>query len=96
MKIESTLPPEKALDTPIYSVGLIARQEGVPVSQIQYVLRSRPTIKPSHRAGNIRLFTGRQYLEIRSALAGIANCQLLRGGKVSKESVLCSRSTREI
>lgn len=45
-----------AMQTPtIHSVGTLARLFDVPVSRIQYIVRSRD-IQPAGIAGNVRLF----------------------------------------
>jgi hypothetical protein len=40
------------LNTP----GKVAQQLGVPVHRVQYVLRSRPHLRPAATAGRLRLF----------------------------------------
>jgi hypothetical protein len=62
--------PEAALNVPVFSAGMMAQKEGVPIHAVQYLLRSRQ-IKATRKVGNIGLFTGQQFLDIRSALADI-------------------------
>jgi hypothetical protein len=40
------------LNTP----GKVAQQLGVPIHRVQYVLRSRPHLRPAATAGRLRLF----------------------------------------
>ena len=55
------------LDTP----GKIATKLGVPLHRVTYVLNSRPHIKPTARAGTLRLFDQSTVEAIRSELAKI-------------------------
>jgi hypothetical protein len=56
---------------PILSVGDIARQHGVSLHRVLYVIRSRD-IRPAGMAGNARLFTPADAERIGSELRRIA------------------------
>jgi DNA-binding transcriptional MerR regulator len=53
------------------TVGEIARRLGVPLHRVEYVIRSR-AIRPSVRAGNLRVFTEADVQHIASELRRIA------------------------
>lgn len=38
------------------TVGVLARELGVPIYRVAYILRTRPHITPAARAGHARLF----------------------------------------
>ena len=59
--------PIPQLDTP----GQIARDEGVPLYRVTYVLNTRPHIQPVAKAGNLRLFDRHAVQQIREELAKI-------------------------
>ena len=48
--------------------GVIARELGVSLHRVQYVLRTRPYISPSARAGRLRLFDREAVAMIRHEL----------------------------
>lgn len=48
--------------------GVIAQELGEPLHRVQYVLRTRPFIAPSARAGRLRLFDLEAVARIRHAL----------------------------
>jgi len=58
---------EPQLRTP----GLIARELGEPLHRIQYLLRTRNHIRPSARAGNVRLFDREAVSQLRHELNAI-------------------------
>ena len=62
-----TAQPIPKLRTP----GVIANELGEPLHRIQYVLRTRPYIMPSARAGRFRLFDRDAVAMIRHALNSI-------------------------
>ena len=45
--------------TTVHPVGDIARQHGVSIHQVEYVIRARD-IQPTGKAGNARIFTRKQ------------------------------------
>jgi DNA-binding transcriptional MerR regulator len=58
------------LQTPMPTVGEIARRLGVPVHRVEYVVRSR-NIRPGGRAGNCRVFTEEDVVRITAELRQI-------------------------
>lgn len=48
--------------------GVIARELGEPLHRVLYVLRTRPFITPSARAGRLRLYDRQAVAMIRHAL----------------------------
>jgi hypothetical protein len=56
--------PPPTLRTP----GVIARELGQPLHRVLYVLRTRPFIAPSARAGRLRLYDLAAVARIRHAL----------------------------
>ncbi len=63
----TTAPTLPRLRTP----GVIARQLGEPLSRVQYVLRTRPHIKPTALAGRLRLYDRRAVAMVRHELNSI-------------------------
>ena len=59
-----TAQPIPKLRTP----GVIAHELGEPLHRVQYVLRARPYIVPSARAGRLRLYDRNAVAMIRYAL----------------------------
>ncbi len=59
-----TAQPIPRLRTP----GVIARELGEPLHRVQYILRTRPFIAPSARAGRFRLYDKQAVAMIRHAL----------------------------
>ena len=55
----------------LLTIGRIAAEEGEQVRRIQYVLSTRPHIKPVALAGNARLFDSAAVQQIRDALDDI-------------------------
>ena len=51
--------------------GVVARELGEPLHRVLYVLRTRPAISPSARAGRFRLYDRQAVDMIRQALDGI-------------------------
>jgi hypothetical protein len=51
--------------------GVIARELGQPLHRVLYILRTRPYIAPSARAGRLRLFDLDAVAMIRQALNGV-------------------------
>jgi hypothetical protein len=51
---------------------VIARELGVPLGRVLYVLASRPHIKASARAGVLRLFNNHAVAQVRHELNAIA------------------------
>ena len=58
--------------------GVVARELGVPLHRVQYVLRTRG-IMPAARAGRLRLLDGKAVGAIRDALAGMGRKGAPRG-----------------
>ena len=59
--------PVARLRTP----GVLAAELGVPLHRVEYVLQSRPHIKPSARAGRLRLYDREAVALIRHELNAI-------------------------
>ncbi len=59
--------PVARLRTP----GVLAAELGVPLHRVEYVLQSRPHIKPSARAGRLRLYDHEAIALIRHELTAI-------------------------
>lgn len=55
--------------------GRIATESGVPVHRVLYVLRTRRYIRPSARAGTLRLFDRAALAVIRDELTAIEACR---------------------
>jgi len=55
--------------------GVVARELGEPLHRVDYVLRTRPEIRPTARAGRLRLFDLAGVEAIREALADIDHRQ---------------------
>ena len=53
------------------TVGTIARELGVALHRVEYVLRTRPHIQPTARAGRVRLYDKDALAMIRHALNAI-------------------------
>ena len=51
--------------------GIIARELGSPLSRVLYVLNSRQHIRPSARAGTLRLFDRQGVAQVRHELNAI-------------------------
>jgi len=51
--------------------GVLATDLGVPLHRVEYVLQSRPHIKPSARAGCLRLYDREAMALIRHELSAI-------------------------
>ncbi len=51
--------------------GVLAAELGVPLHRVKYVLQSRPHIKPSARAGRLRLYDRQAVALIRHELNAI-------------------------
>ena len=62
-----TARPVVRLRTP----GVLAAELGVPLHRVEYVLQSRPHIKPSARAGCLRLYDHKAVALIRYELNAI-------------------------
>jgi hypothetical protein len=60
--------------------GRIAERLGVPLPKVLYVLASRPHIRPSARAGCLRLFDRHAVAQIRHELTAIAARRSAKGG----------------
>jgi hypothetical protein len=58
--------------------GRIADELGVPLPRVLYVLSARPHIRPSARAGCLRLFDRHAVAQVRQELTAI---DARRGGK---------------
>lgn len=50
------------------TVGVLAAALGQPVHRVEYVLRTRPHIRPSARAGRLRLFDREALAQLRYEL----------------------------
>jgi hypothetical protein len=55
----------------LITAGLIAQELNEPLHRIQHVLRSRKHIKPSARAGTLRLYARRAIAMVRHELNAI-------------------------
>ena len=53
------------------TTGVVAGELGVGLPRVQYVLRTRPHIKPSAKAGNLRVFDWRAVAMIRHEISAI-------------------------
>lgn len=69
-----TLPPH--LRTP----GVLARDLGEPLHRVNYILQTRPHIRPAARAGRLRLYDRDPVALIRHELNAIDARQARRGG----------------
>jgi len=69
--------PEPALNT----AGRIAQTLGVPLHRILYILRSRKHIRPTARAGRLRLYNLASIASIRHELNAIDARQSAREGE---------------
>ena len=58
---------EPSLRTP----GVIAQILRQPLHRVQYILNTRPHIRPAARAGRVRLYDGRAVEAVRAELARI-------------------------
>jgi len=67
------------------TAGRIASELGEPLARVLYILRTRPHIRPSARAGTIRLFDKRAVAMIRHEMNTIAARRLGRQGAVHAE-----------
>lgn len=56
-----TAPPVARMLTP----GIIAREVGQPLSRVLYVLRTRPHIQATARAGTLRLYDRQAVAQVR-------------------------------
>lgn len=65
---------------PVLTTGRIAQQLGQPLHRIQYVLRTRPHIRPRAMAGRMRVYDEAGLAAIRAELARIDDRQ--RGAKL--------------
>ena len=63
----TTAQPVPTLRTP----GVIARELGIPLHRVQYILRTRPYILPSARAGRLRLYDLDAVAMVRHALTAM-------------------------
>lgn len=61
--------------------GTIASELGEPLHRIVYILSSRPHIRPSARAGTLRLFDLEAVAQIRHELTAIDARRCGRGGQ---------------
>ena len=73
MHTPSTLP---RLKTP----GVIAQELGEPLWRVQYILRTRPHIRPAALAGNLRLYHLEAVAKIRHEINAIKAKKLARRG----------------
>lgn len=64
-------------------VGAIARRFDMPVSRVEYVLRTRPDLKPLGRIGNARLFGQATVEKIGEELERIAAARKPAAGAVA-------------
>ena len=55
----------------LLTLGRIAEILGVSVVRVGYILRTRPHIRPSARAGNVRLYDARALASVRHELHAI-------------------------
>lgn len=62
----------------LLTAGKIAERLGVPLPRVQYILRTRPKIRPAARAGTIRLYRAKTLRQVWAELDGIAARQ--KGG----------------
>ena len=51
--------------------GVIADQVGKSLQRVQYILATRPHIRPVAKAGRIRLYESKAIEQVREALSGI-------------------------
>jgi len=60
--------------------GRIAAELGVPVSRVEYILRTRSYISPAARAGAVRVFDRKAVAQIRQELETMAGRRNGQGG----------------
>lgn len=63
--MQTTRPPE------LNTLGKVAQHLQVPVHRVQYVLRSRPHLRPAATAGRLRLFDDQTIEQIAKELQTI-------------------------
>ncbi len=63
------------------TVGRLAEETGASVPRIEYILRTRPHIRPSALAGHARLYDAEALAEIRYELNVIAARRAAKGGQ---------------
>jgi hypothetical protein len=51
--------------------GIMARELGVPIHRVLHVLASRPHIKPTARAGILRLYSKESVAQVRHELSAM-------------------------
>lgn len=60
--------------------GVVARELGEPLHRVEYVLKTRPEIVPSARAGRLRLFSAAAVSRIQNELERIDARRAGKGG----------------
>jgi hypothetical protein len=61
------------VETPrLWTIGVVAADLGEPSHRIAYIVRTRPHIRPSARAGRLRLFNREAVAQIRHELNAMA------------------------
>ena len=53
------------------TLGVLAAELGAPLTRVQYVLRTRPHIRPTATAGRLRLYDRHAVAKVRHELAAI-------------------------
>jgi hypothetical protein len=65
-----------ATDTPrLRTPGVLAELLGVPLHRVDYILRTRPHIRPAARAGRLRLYDNHALAMLRHELNSIDSCR---------------------
>lgn len=63
--MQTTKPPE------LNTLGKVAQHLRVPVHRVQYIVRSRPHLRPAATAGRLRLFDDKTIEQIANELRNI-------------------------
>jgi hypothetical protein len=62
----------KTSSTPmVRTAGSIARELNQPLHRVEYILRTRPHIQPSCRAGRLRVYSSQAVAQVRHELNAI-------------------------
>ena len=80
------MPAAVATEAPVRltTIGTIAADLGVPIHRVEYILRTRPHIKPQAVAGQVRLFDSVAVAQVRYVVNTIdARRASGRGGRAS-------------
>jgi hypothetical protein len=56
------------LAPPLRTIGRMASELGAPIHRVNYILRTRPHIRPTATAGTLRLFDNHAVAQVRHEL----------------------------